>query len=126
MLCEKCTNAVEAGRLALNIRMCLECGKKDALKEISRKAKSVVPAFNKGGLTYLSPASLRSDLLDAGRKTSAYLVTDVSTTTASHRPKQSGVKKRIIGIMWRGGDKYAWYEGEDPAALNATRWTKYG
>jgi hypothetical protein len=85
----------------------------------------VGPAFNKGGLQFLGGADARRNILDSGRKTS---VVDAGVTRMAGPPEPVAavrVRRKRIGIMWTPADgKRAWFEGEDPKALGATRWVR--
>jgi predicted RNA-binding Zn-ribbon protein involved in translation (DUF1610 family) len=49
-----CGELIEPERLAIGRFICLDCGERDAQIEKERKAKSIVPAYNKGAYTYIS------------------------------------------------------------------------
>lgn len=48
-----CGETIEPERVALGAYICLTCGEERAQREKKRKALSIVPAFSKGGYTYI-------------------------------------------------------------------------
>lgn len=50
----RCGELISPQRLAAGYFICLTCGEARAKKETQRKARSIVPAYNKGGYTYIT------------------------------------------------------------------------
>jgi len=128
LLCEGCRLPIEKAREDLGLTLCIICGDAQAQREIRNKSNQVGPSYNKGGYMFLGGASLRQNLLDAGRKTSAevtdtvtkinFAATEVKAVAASIVRK----KRRAIGLYWTANnDCFTWWEGDDPKKLGAVR-----
>jgi hypothetical protein len=50
----RCGEFISPQRLKAGYFVCLTCGEERAEKEKQRKARSIVPAYNKGGYTYIT------------------------------------------------------------------------
>jgi hypothetical protein len=67
----RCGSEFPEARARLGFDCCLECGKKEAAAEISRRAQMIAPVSHKSGYTYLGPdrATQRQRLLEGSAKT---------------------------------------------------------
>jgi hypothetical protein len=52
-ICSVCEESYSDRRKSLGYRTCLDCGDKEATKEIKRKSKCIAPAYNKGAYQYI-------------------------------------------------------------------------
>ena len=64
MECVECGDDYSPKRYELGYLTCLECGDKEATRQIIRKAKCTAPAYNKGAYMYIASASMARE---AGR-----------------------------------------------------------
>ena len=62
--CVKCGEQYSYRRRELGYHTCLDCGSRDAMREILRKATCVAPAFNKGAYMFIFTPQ---DAKDAGK-----------------------------------------------------------
>jgi len=123
----RCGVEINPRRVRLGLYSCRNCGEKDAKAEALSKGGRVVQAFNKGGFVYSSEASIRQSLLDAGRKSTSEVSTEVNSNLAYILPREKAPKRgkdQIIGIYWKDGQAYAWRMGVSPQSVGATRWVK--
>ena len=51
--CKECSSPYSVKRFNLGYMTCLECGDKEASKQIKLKQSYVAPLFNKGGYQYI-------------------------------------------------------------------------
>ena len=67
----RCGNEFSQARAKLGFDCCLECGKKEASAEITRRASMIAPISHTSGYTYLGPdeATQRQRLLEGSAKT---------------------------------------------------------
>jgi hypothetical protein len=61
-ICIECQEEYSDKRYKLGYRTCLECGGKEARKEINRRKKCLAPAFNKGAYQYITSKECVKDL----------------------------------------------------------------
>jgi len=54
-ICKECGEEFAQKRANLGYRTCLFCGETTAKRQIKEKQSRILPAFNKGGYTMLSP-----------------------------------------------------------------------
>lgn len=62
MECIECGDDYNPRRFELGYLTCLECGDKEATRQIIRKAKCTAPAFNKGAYMYVTSASMAREV----------------------------------------------------------------
>ncbi len=86
----RCGNEFSDARARLGFDSCLECGRKAAEAEITRRAHMIAPVSHKSGYTYLGPdcATQRQRLLEGSAKTPP-MQTDAPVIGRSARPKKA-------------------------------------
>ena len=122
-----CGAPIASARWDLGIKKCLACGQKEAEREIGIKKTQVGPAFNKGGMQYLGGSNFKQNMLDAGRKTSAYDIVDMHIDTEHNVVRatasvKTSKKQKPIGLVYVEGQAYSIYSEDDPRLKTATRY----
>ena len=60
--CVECGENFHPRRRELGYYTCLECGDKEATRQILRKARCTAPAYNKGAYMYVSSSSMAKEV----------------------------------------------------------------
>ena len=85
----RCGTEFSEARARLGFDCCLECGTKQAVAEIARRARMIAPISHKSGYTYLGSdqAMQRQRLLEGSAKTPR-METDARVNGRAARPRQ--------------------------------------
>ncbi len=60
--CVECGDNFNPRRFALGYYTCLECGDKEATKQIIRKSRCTAPAYNKGAYIYVTSNNMAKEI----------------------------------------------------------------
>ena len=90
----RCGNEISEARAELGFDCCLECGKRQAAAEITRRAHMIAPISHKSGYTYLGPdrATQRQRLLEGSAKTPPMQI-GTNVTGRAARPQKVAAKR---------------------------------
>lgn len=126
MQCD-CGAPISIDRANLGYKKCLKCGDLQAASELKIKRGQVGLAYNKGPYVYLGGSNFRQNMLDAGRKTSAYEISSVHIDTEHNVVRatvsvKTSKKQKPIGLVYVEGQAYSIYSEDDPRLKTATRY----